>query len=66
MKKAPSYETQELREFAEVLREKKEYRINRPYFEISSPNYKVIQIHKNLNDYLASANKETENNNPQN
>jgi tetratricopeptide (TPR) repeat protein len=54
------------RGFAEVLREKKEYRVNHPYFEISSPNYKVIQIHKNLNDYLASTNKETENNNPQN
>ena len=53
------------RGFAEVLREKKEYRIKHPYFEISSPNYKVIQIHKNLEDYLASSDTEEENSNPQ-
>ena len=38
--------------FAEVLKENKKYKIAQPFFEISSPNYKIIQIHKNLNDYL--------------
>ena len=40
------------RGFGEVLKENKKYKINKPYFEISSPNYKIIQIHKNLDDYL--------------
>src|SRR5690554_11957 len=40
------------RGFGEVLNEKKEYKIERPYFEISSPNYKIVQIHKNLEDYI--------------
>ncbi|MEL6810830.1 MAG: hypothetical protein AAFP76_05800 [Bacteroidota bacterium] len=44
------------RGFAEVLQERKEYRITRPFFEISTPNYKIVQIHKNLEDYLASVN----------
>lgn len=40
------------RGFGDVLKEKKEYKIKHPFFEISSPNYKIIQIHKNLDDYL--------------
>ncbi len=40
------------RGFGEVLKENKEFKIKRPFFEISTPNYKVIQIHKNLDDYL--------------
>ena len=40
------------RGFGEVLNEKKEYKVKKPYFEISTPNYKMIQIHKNLDDYL--------------
>ncbi len=40
------------RGFGEVLNENKDYRISRNYFEISSSNYKTIQIHKNLDDYL--------------
>ncbi|MBT0607181.1 type IX secretion system periplasmic lipoprotein PorW/SprE [Aequorivita echinoideorum] len=40
------------RGFAEVLKENKKYKIQRPSFEISTPNYKIIQIHKNLNDYI--------------
>ncbi|WP_410006550.1 tetratricopeptide repeat protein [Aequorivita nionensis] len=40
------------RGFGEVLKENKKYKINKQYFEISSPNYKIIQIHKNLDDYL--------------
>lgn len=53
------------RGFAEVLKEKKEYRIKRPFFEISSPNYKIIQIHKNLDDYLSAGKSEEESSNPQ-
>lgn len=40
------------RGFGDVLKENKEFKIKRPFFEISSPNYKIIQIHKNLDDYL--------------
>ena len=40
------------RGFGDVLKENKKYKIKKPYFEISSPNYKTIQIHKNLNSYL--------------
>ncbi len=40
------------RGFAEVLKENKKYKINNSFFEISSPNYKIIQIHKNLDEYL--------------
>ena len=38
--------------FAEVLQENKKYKIKQPFFEIASPNYKIIQIHKNLDEYL--------------
>ncbi|MDX1461506.1 MAG: hypothetical protein R3359_00500 [Marinirhabdus sp.] len=41
------------RGFAEVLKENKKYKIKKPYFEIASPNYKTIQIHKNLDSYLS-------------
>ncbi|MDN3723125.1 hypothetical protein QRD02_01920 [Aequorivita sp. SDUM287046] len=40
------------RGFGEVLKENKKYLIKNPFFEISSPNYKIIQIHKNLDEYL--------------
>ena len=40
------------RGLGEVLKERKEFKIKHPFFEISSPNYKIIQIHKNLGDYL--------------
>ncbi|MBX2828987.1 MAG: hypothetical protein KTR22_12550 [Flavobacteriaceae bacterium] len=53
--------------FAEVLKEKKEYRIDHPHFQISSPHYKIVQIHKNLDTYLGNdANVQEENSNPQN
>jgi len=39
--------------FGAVLKEKKGYKINKPFFEISSPNYKIIQLHKNLEAYLS-------------
>ncbi len=37
--------------FADLLRERKA-KITRPYFAISSPNYEIIQMHKNLEEYL--------------
>src|SRR5690606_15999232 len=40
------------RGFGDILKEKKEYKIKYPFFEISTPNYKIVQIHKNLDDYL--------------
>ncbi len=40
------------RGFAQVLNESKKYKVKETFFEISSPNYKIIQIHKNLEDYL--------------
>ncbi|RFN59144.1 type IX secretion system periplasmic lipoprotein PorW/SprE [Marixanthomonas ophiurae] len=40
------------RNFAQVLKENKEFKIKKPSFEISTPNYKIIQIHKNLDAYL--------------
>lgn len=53
------------RGFAEVLKENKKYKIKRPFFEIATPNYKIIQIHKNLGDYQNSQKTEEENSNPQ-
>lgn len=38
--------------FGEILKERKGFKIKKPFFEISSPNYKIIQIHKNLDSYL--------------
>ncbi len=53
------------RGFGEVLKENKDYRSSRQFFEISSSNYKIIQIHKNLNDYLSAGVIETKDTNPQ-
>ena len=39
--------------FAELLEENK-HKIVHDFYSISSPNYEIIQRHKNLNDYLAS------------
>ena len=39
--------------FAQLL-EEESYKIVRAYFAISSPNYEIIQMHKNLNEYLES------------
>ena len=38
--------------FANILKENKKYKIKKEHFEISSPNYRIIQIHKNLEEYL--------------
>ncbi|WP_432412241.1 tetratricopeptide repeat protein [Rasiella sp. SM2506] len=48
------------RGFAEVLKENKNYKIKRPFFEIASPNYKTIQIHKNLDSYLKQGTPDAE------
>lgn len=53
------------RGFAEVLKENKKYKIKNPFFEIGSENYKIIQLHKNLEDYLNSEKEAEENSNPQ-
>ncbi|MFT5714191.1 MAG: tetratricopeptide (TPR) repeat protein [Flavobacterium sp.] len=42
------------RYIASLLKENKEYRINEPAIVITSENYKVVQINKNLNAYSAS------------
>ena len=39
--------------FAEILKEQK-LKIKRDFYSISSPNYEIIQRHKNLNQYLES------------
>lgn len=41
------------RGFADLLQERKA-KIDRPYIAISSPNYEIVQRHKNLNEYLES------------
>jgi tetratricopeptide (TPR) repeat protein len=38
--------------FADLLKERKS-KITRPYIAISSDNYEIVQMHKNLNEYLA-------------
>jgi len=40
------------RNFGDVLKENKEYKIKHPFFQIATPNYKTVQIHKNLEEYL--------------
>ncbi|WGD35744.1 hypothetical protein [Olleya sp. YS] len=40
--------------FADIVNTEDKYKITRPYFGISSDNYKTLQIHKNLNEYLAN------------
>lgn len=37
--------------FAETIKQNKKHKINHPYIEISSPNYAVVQVHKNLELY---------------
>lgn len=39
--------------FGELLKERKS-KITKPYFAISSPNYEIVQRHKNLNEYIES------------
>jgi tetratricopeptide (TPR) repeat protein len=39
--------------FAEILKETKN-KIDRNFYSISSPNYEIVQRHKNINEYLES------------
>ena len=39
--------------FAQILKENK-LKIDRNFHSISSPNYEIVQRHKNLNEYLES------------
>ena len=39
--------------YAELLKKNRDYRIDNENFVILSANYKVVQIHKNLPDYLS-------------
>jgi tetratricopeptide (TPR) repeat protein len=40
------------RRFGQSLSEHKDYKIKKPYFEIATENYKIVQIHKNLPEYI--------------
>ena len=42
--------------FAERLANEKKYSVDKNYFYISTPNYRVAQIHKNIETYLISLN----------
>jgi tetratricopeptide (TPR) repeat protein len=53
------------RQFGEALKENKEFKIKRPHFEIATPNYKIIQIHKNLDAYQNQGGIDPANSNPQ-
>ena len=53
------------RGFGQVLSEHKDYKIKKAYFEIATENYKTVQIHKNLADYLNKDEKELKEPNPQ-
>ncbi|WP_029034314.1 tetratricopeptide repeat protein [Salinimicrobium terrae] len=42
--------------FAQRLADEKKYAIDKKYFYISTPNYRIVQIHKNIETYLSSLN----------
>ncbi|WP_324720230.1 type IX secretion system periplasmic lipoprotein PorW/SprE [Salinimicrobium sp. HB62] len=42
--------------FAQRLTNDKKYGVNKKYFYISTPNYRIAQIHKNIETYLTSLN----------
>ena len=50
--------------FGDILRDeeiqKEKYNITKPFFAISSDNYKIIQIHKNMEEYLESQTEKVE------
>lgn len=39
--------------FGQNLKDNKQSKVQKPYFEISSENYKIVQLHKNLDTYLS-------------
>ncbi|MAN59098.1 MAG: hypothetical protein CMC08_04600 [Flavobacteriaceae bacterium] len=53
------------RQFGEALEENKKFKIKRPHFEIATPNYKIVQIHKNLAAYQDQGAMDQSNSNPQ-
>jgi len=42
--------------FNQLIREEDIKKIKEPYFSMASENYKTIQIHKNLEEYLNTDN----------
>jgi len=40
--------------FTQLLSLEDKYKITKPFFAVSSENYKTIQIHKNLDDYITN------------
>ncbi|MDO6595911.1 hypothetical protein Q4512_03230 [Oceanihabitans sp. 2_MG-2023] len=38
--------------FAYILRDEDRYKITKPSIAISSPNYQIVQVHKNLDEYI--------------
>jgi len=42
--------------FAEILKNKNDFKISKSFFGISSKNYQTVQIHKNLQAYLETIN----------
>ena len=42
--------------FVEILKDKNDLEISKPFFGISSKNYQTVQIHKNLEAYLETIN----------
>tara|TARA_B100001146_G_scaffold225257_1_gene249126 strand:- start:51493 stop:54075 length:2583 start_codon:yes stop_codon:yes gene_type:complete len=53
------------RNVAEGFAENKDFKIKDEHFQIASANYKIVQIHKNLNDYLNSDSTLENETNPQ-
>ncbi|MCF7566795.1 tetratricopeptide repeat protein [Sabulilitoribacter arenilitoris] len=43
--------------FDQLLTKEDKQKITKPYFAISSANYQIVQIHKNLDTYLSLSNK---------
>lgn len=43
--------------FTQLLTDENKQKITKPFFVISSPNYQIIQIHKNLETYLTPNNQ---------
>ncbi|MGO1584990.1 type IX secretion system periplasmic lipoprotein PorW/SprE [Mesonia sp.] len=43
--------------FGEKLLKEKEYKIKHQNIGIASPDYKIVQVHKNLDDYISQASK---------
>jgi len=42
--------------FVEILENKNDLKISKPFFGISSKNYQTVQIHKNVKTYLETIN----------